>query len=79
MPSAEVGKRHGDLAMVCAANAVPAGLLVVLGEAVAGEKCSLRVRVQPLEVFPDAEWRANQLRPQPWATGKLLGTVTWAA
>ena len=60
-----------------AANTVSAPLLVVLGESVAGERCSLRVRVQPLEVFPDAGQRANRLRPQPWATGKLLGTLTW--
>ena len=79
MPAAEGGKRHSDLAMVFAANTVLAGLLVVLGEAVAGEKCSLRMRIQPLEVFPDAEQRANQLRPQPWATIKLLGTFAWAA
>ena len=79
MPAAEGGKRHGDLAMVFAANTVLAGLLVVFGEAVAGEKCSLRVRIQPLEVFPDAGQRANQLRPQPLATIKLIWTLAWAA
>ena len=77
MPSAEVGKHHGDPAMGFAANTVSAGLLVVLGEAVVGERCSLRVRVRPLEVFPDAGQRANQLRPQPSATIKLLETLAW--
>ncbi len=79
MPAAEGGKRHDDPAMVFAAKTLSAGLLVVLGEAFAGERCSLRLRVQPLGVFPDAEQRANQLRPQPWATGKLIGTLAWAA
>ena len=79
MPAAEGGKCHGDPAMVFAANTVSAGPPVVLGEAVAGERCSLRVRVQPLEVYPDVGQRANQLRPQPWATGKLIGTLAWAA
>ena len=79
MPAAAGGKRHGDPAMVFAANTVLAPLMFVFGEAVAGERCSLRVRVRPLGVFPDAGQRANQLRPQPLATIKLIGTLTWAA